>query len=525
MSRHRNLDEFKDFVSAWSSKTVGGTSLDALLAVDGIPLSWFYRPILYSSLLPRPFATIDDLRQARKISALAAWKTALCSYGYRKYLSGSDIIKRSISTQKKYSLSAKPRILLLTFTNHLGKETFRLGKIGPLISAQGTADPLVLVADPFSHCSLRKILASDHTLYHYYTAEILQKATNLAVQRSQQWSSIPADQKTRVFTYHGQDFYPFLRRHLDFLYSQEFISLVLRHYYAFQKALEEENVQAIILTSQNNIIEKCLIAAAQARKIPVIVVQHGIGLGYLPTLDTPPHVYFAVFSQKYKQGLVEQGLSKKNVLVTGPIIFDGIERFISPRKRKEKSILLATSPIVEDRFLEKETYFSRISKILSELKKRDPTITIIIKLHPRERYRERYGRALQESGLSGMITAVLNRDEHYALIAQSGLVITFGSTVALEAMIIGRPTLTIDLFDGKNPLNDTLRSTAATTVVHYAQDLGEVAASLLRAGLLSAESDRKAKKFVQQLCHKTDGKASERVVQYVYRLMGLKLSL
>lgn len=525
MSERKNPDEFKDFVSKWPSKTVNGVPIDTLLAVDGISLSWFYRPILYSSLLPRPFATIDDLKTARKIPA---WKTALFSYGYKRYILWSDLVKRSVHSrsvhsQKTSSASSpappKPRVLLLTFTNHLGKETFRISKIEKNIAQRRDVEQFVLVADPLSRCSIRKIRASDHTLYDYYTAEINGNAKRLATGLSRQWRSIPSSDKTEMFTYQSQDFYPALCSNLDFLYSREFITLVLTHYYAFQRVLDEENVQAIVLTSQNNIIEKCLIAASITKKIPVVVVQHGIGLGSLPTLDTPPNVYFAVFGQKYRRDLVDHGIPEKNILVTGPIIFDGIENHISSRKKNEKVILLATSPIVEDRFLEKEAYFLRIRKILSDLKKISPTL--VIKLHPREKNQKEYEQILQEVRMFGKITSVIDRDEHYTLIENSDLVITFGSTVALEAMIIGRPTLTINLFDGKNPLNDAIHSSEATTVVHYAKDNGDAAASLLTAGFASAEASRKAREFVQEICYKTDGKASERVVQYVYGLMKL----
>ncbi|HIG93956.1 TPA: UDP-N-acetyl glucosamine 2-epimerase [Candidatus Woesearchaeota archaeon] len=519
MSRDKNLDEFKDFIGKWSSKTVKGVPVDMLLSVDGIPLSWFYRPILYSSLLPRPFATIEDLKTTRKIPA---WKTALFSYGYRKYVSWSDLVKRNVHSQKISSAPShfrtKPRVLLLTFTNHLGKETFRIGKIEQSIAQQSKAEPFTLVADPISRFSIRKISASDHTLYNYYTKEIIRKAGHLATQLSQQWRAISLSDKTKMFSYQSQDFYPYIHPNLDFLYSLDFITLVLTQYYAFQRVLEEENVQAIVLTSQNNIIEKCLIAASITKKIPVVVVQHGLGLGSLPTLDTPPNVYFSVFGQRHKNELISQGVSKNNIFVTGPIIFDGIEKFISSRKKNGKALLLATSPIVEDRFLEKNAYFSRIRKILSDLKKINLVITL--KLHPREKHQAEYEQILQEVGMSGKVTSIINRDDHYMLIENSDLVITFGSTVALEAMVIGRPTLTINLFDEKNPLNDAIRSAEATTVVHYTSDIGAVAAAQLVSGA-SAEASRKAHEFVQELCYKIDGKASERVVQTVYNLMKL----
>ncbi|HLD00359.1 MAG TPA: UDP-N-acetylglucosamine 2-epimerase [Candidatus Nanoarchaeia archaeon] len=514
MGKYNNQDEFKDFVSKWSSKTVNGVPIDTLLAVDGIPLSWFYRPILYSSLLPKPFATINDLKTTRRIPA---WKTMLFSYGYQKYIFWSDLIKRSVPPKIVSSAISKPKVLLLTFTNHLGTEIFRISKIEQNISKHSDAKPFVLVADPLSRCSIKKIRSSNNTLYNYYTKEIIRNAKRLATKLSGQWRSIPTAKKIEMFTYQSQDFYPFIRYNLDFLYSSEFITQVIKYYYSFQRAIETENVQAIVITSQNNIIEKCLIAASIKKNIPVIVVQHGIALGFLPTLDTPSNVYFAVFGRKYQKDLIDHGIPEKNIFVTGPIIFDGIEKFIAPLPKNEKAILLATSPMVEDRFMEKEAYFLRIKKILYDLKKINPTI--VIKLHPREKNRSEYEQILEESGIPGKVISDTNRDEHYGLIEHSNIVVTFGSTVALEAMIINRPTLTIDLFDTQNPSNDVIRSADATTAVHYTRDIGDVAASLLTAGFFSAEASRKADEFVQDICYKIDGKASERVVQCVYSLM------
>jgi hypothetical protein len=505
------VNELKDFVSDWSKKKSSETDFDQIFRIDGTPLSWFYRPILYSSLLPPPFTTIDDITNNREINSV---KIKAFSYCFKKYLTLNDTIKRGASLiKKKKEDENKEKVLFLTFTNHLGKDTesiFRVGKLIKKFENDNHYQPFVLVVDPISRLSLKILNQCDHALYNYYDSHIIRKAKNRAKKLALRWKNISIKQKEQMLLFHGKNLFKPLKNNLDFLYSKEFITAVIRYYLSFRKIIRNNNIKSIVLSSQNNIFEKSLIAAANKENIPVFIIQHGIGLGSLATIDTPKNVKFAVFGEKYKRDLQQWGVDAKNIQITGPIIFEGIESFIKKKEIPKQRILLATSPLVEDRFMNKEEYFLKIKRTLTYLKKLE--LKIIIKLHPREKYQANYEEIVKELDLTAEISCAVDRKTHYGLIQNSDLVVTFGSTVALEAMIIGRPTLTIELFDGINPTNENVRNPKATTIVKYDQDILQAAKKVI------SENDiEKGRNFVEQLCYKIDGKAIKRITHFIYQ--------
>ncbi len=548
------LSEFKQFLSDWSRKEVKGEKINNLFPLGGFPLSWYYRPILYSSLLPPPFVTAAGFFSGKGAGRRDRNKLKLYSFAFRKSLLMRDFLhhflrrkvrrKAGLGAEKKLSKGSAPstpgKILFLTFTNYTrdnikdNSPSFREAKIMELIEKEGKYEPLMLAAEPLSSFSPRKIRRLSHTLYDYYTDETRRKAKEKAREFARRWREICPEEKKRILSFAGRDVFRYYRENLDFLYSEELIFTVARLYYAYLSLLKEEKIKAVVLSSQNNLIEKSLVAAAFAEDVPVFIIQHGIGLGAYPTIDTPDNVKFAVFSERYRQELSALGIRKENIEVVGPIIFDGIEKFAGRKdvhlNRREggRKVLLATSPFVEDRFLEKEEYFRKVRRLLKELKMTASQITI--KLHPRERYRKEYQRMIDElsrpAGLSSAnlpaanpppvgLSQVIDREEHYRLIWESDLVVTFGSTVALEAMIIGRPTLTVELFDGINPTNEKVRHPEATTMVRHDGKIREEAGRLLEEG-----EQKEPGKLVADLCYRPDGKASERIVDFIYRCIG-----
>lgn len=521
MNNDLNKDQLKEFISNWSTKVIDETNqtkFDHIFTIDGTPLSWFYRPILYSSLLPRPFPTVSDILEKRKISPI---KINIYGFLLRRYLVMNDWIKRKIISKNHFpTVNNKEKILFLTFTNHLSEDTksvFRMDNIIQKIKEGTSYEPLLLKVDPISSLSLRKIRKSSPSLYQYYDRAILEHSKKESKQLSLRWKALAEKEKKRLMRF-SQDvednLYSYLQASLTFLYSPEFINAVWKYYLTFRKIIAQDTVQGIVLSSQNNIFEKCLLAAASKEKVPVFIIQHGIGLGTLPTIDTPKKVKFAVFGEKYQQELIKLGVDKNNIAITGPIIFDEIVPLLDKERKKSlhPQIILATSPFIEDRFMEKVAYFEKIEKILQGLYTWDQKARVTIKLHPREKNKKEYERIFIKLGKIGTMTSEVDRTKHFTLIKNCDLLITFGSTVALEGMIMQKPTLTIELFDGDNPTNKLIIRSGATPVLKYDQNLAKALPNVF----LNQSYQKKAAAFVHSLCYKIDGKAAERISQHIH---------
>ncbi len=70
--------------------------------------------------------------------------------------------------------------------------------------------------------------------------------------------TVQEEAKKEFLSYKGKDIYSKIRHNLDFLYSREFISSTIKYYRTFKKIIKEENIKGVVLSSQNNIFEKCL---------------------------------------------------------------------------------------------------------------------------------------------------------------------------------------------------------------------------------------------------------------------------
>lgn len=506
------LEELKEFVSNWSAKMINGQQFDQQFKIGSFPLSWFYRPILYSSLLPKPFPTTADLLKNQETPLI---KLKLWSGLFKNCLRANEHLKSVLRKHKSGQppSSGNPKVLFLTFTNHISDDQnlFRINKIVEKMKQEKKYEPFLLVVDPLSRLSVKKIRGCGKALYDYYDEAIKIKSRNESLRLSQAWKILSQDHKRAMLRYQGRDLFTGMRLSLDFLYSREFMEQTIKFYFTFRKIIELENIKAVVLSSQNNIFEKGLIAASADKNIPVVVIQHGIGLGTLRTIDTPENVKFAVFGNRYKEELIKLKVKPDNIQVTGPIILDEIDKYIQRKANSGREILIATSPFIEDNFLEKGQYFARVRKIIQELSAVSPSL--VFKLHPREIHQKEYQKIVEELGINAVITNQVDREKHYQLITDCDLLVTFGSTVALEGMIIGKPTLTVDLFDSLNPTNMLIINSGATTVAKYNQNL-----AILAKGLLVHDPyQEQAKEFVESLCYILDGKASQRIVNYIYQ--------
>ncbi|KKS76297.1 MAG: DNA-directed RNA polymerase subunit beta, partial [candidate division WWE3 bacterium GW2011_GWA2_42_9] len=217
-----------------------------------------------------------------------------------------------------------------------------------------------------------------------------------------------------------------------------------------------EEIKVIVLTSMNGLLDKCAMAAAKQFQTSCLIIQHGTGKFYDGQLANPEPIgnsKLLVFSDFYKKQFVDSGVAEDNVIVVGPVVLDEVvdelltaSAGLEDAQKKEKTILFATSPLVEDNLISKDAYFGRMAKILSDLKKIDGSV--ILKLHPREKHAGMYRKIMQDLGFKDIIILQnTTRKEFYGLMRGCDSFLNLGSTAAMEAIILDKPVVTIDIQD------------------------------------------------------------------------------
>ncbi len=425
--------------------------------------------------------------------------------------------------------NGRPKILFLGFTNQIYFSSVekipKLEKVVETVEQDGQYQPFILIADLLSSLRLRTLRRCQHTIFDYDQEDLSKKNKKKAEELHQAWKNIPREIKESWLQFKGKSYWELVGSSFDLLYSKQFIFAVLYYYEHFKMVLNRENVKAIVLTSQNNIFEKSIIAAAKQNNIPVLIIQHGIGLGMFRNIDLIHQEKFAVWGEYFKRSLLHLGLKERNVLVAGNVALD----WILEEKRGgflSKHILVATGPFVEDRLIAKEEYFESIKKIVGELE-RLKDYTVIFKLHPREKYSFRYQEILRGKDNFTLIKKT-SQAEYSLLLRQAALIITFGSSITLEAVALGKKALLLDIFNDKNILPSLIPSLSSVPIIGWKEFTSSAVTRLLpeKEAETSPEKggdfkrDQIQSDDIKNYLYKTDGRTYQRIVEEIYNLAG-----
>lgn len=295
------------------------------------------------------------------------------------------------------------------------------------------------------------------------------------------------------------------------------------------KITEHEKPASLVLIDEYNPIGRSVVTAGKLSHIRTIAMQHGAISTIRPSYVHPGNEisdtgdyhtpYYplpditAVFGPYYMNLLMNIGNYKADSLrVTGSVRYDTV-----PEKKKQlnsrdtllklgldpdrKMILFTSQPIDQE---EKDKIFAALEKAVSEV----PDCQLVIKLHPAEMYPS----GVPSQGPGGKVPVVKDIDI-YEIINSCDIMLTAFSTTAMEAMILDKPVITINL-TGKPDMMPYAKSGAAVGVYSY-KDLSAAINSVLTDSNLRDELSRNSKEFIYQHLFRTDGKATERVAAII----------
>ncbi len=263
-------------------------------------------------------------------------------------------------------------------------------------------------------------------------------------------------------------------------------------------------------------------ASALAKKynIPTVACSAAIETGnsrsYMKHLHADKK---AVMGEIIRNLYVQSGVEPERIVVTGVAHFDQLfDRNKEQDKQvlakggldpNKKTILFTPNPNIITSGETKEMLTGVISAVL---KMND--VQLVIKVHPRENaepYQE-----MAEKYRDSRIHVVKDTDL-YALISSCELLITKYSTTALEAMMIDKPVVTINLSGQPTPV-PYAEEGAALGVYRY-EDIEQ---AILKA-LDDEETRNRLKagrdKFVRRWAGEPDGKAAQRIVMFMKEMI------
>src|SRR3989344_7579079 len=304
-------------------KAFDDQEFDAVFQIDGLPLSLFYKRLLSFHTIPPQFQTKQlVLKYLNKEEIKYNQEIDKKRKRLQKLHFINEKVKISLYGNKKINISPeKPNVLFVTYLDHSNQEgeIFRLNNLIKLVKEEPLLHALTITATPLSkkfYSAIKKQYHCENNFYHFITTENKEKAKKLAKELSQKWRSLTEDDKINLCK--NPKLWNCLRYPFEFYFSYEFMYSLILCYLTYLEVFKSNNIKAAVMTSQHNIYERCLSAVASQKNIPVILIQHGSGLGALNPELLPPY-YIAVFSDYYRQLLQEQNVAKEKITETGPL--------------------------------------------------------------------------------------------------------------------------------------------------------------------------------------------------------------
>jgi glycosyltransferase involved in cell wall biosynthesis len=226
---------------------------------------------------------------------------------------------------------------------------------------------------------------------------------------------------------------------------------------------------------------------------------------------------FAVFGEKIKDIFMGSGIDPLRIVVTGAAHYD---RLFNRNREQDEHTLRGYGIEPEDRialFAAQPSPFSEVEDMLSGIigaVRNTEDMRLVVKVHPDD-----------DIALYEMITGkyrdtkinVLKDIDLSVLISHCELLITKHSTTALEAMMVDKPVVTINLTGEPDPI--TYAQEGASLGVYHKDDIKP---AILKA--LHDENTRRRLKaarltFVRNWAGEPDGRASQRIISLMKEMI------
>ncbi len=301
----------------------------------------------------------------------------------------------------------------------------------------------------------------------------------------------------------------FDRRKLKYLFLIYFPEMI-RYIEIVNNILSVEKPKLLAVMNEITTLGNIAVHIAKQKGIKTLCIQHG-AIGNDPGSFVPVSAdKVAVWGNSSKEILMKEGTTEERIVITGAPQFDNL-----------KSINYnLTDEIINEIYLDKsKKYVLLTSQNLPNMKetvrhlcralKSIPNVQLVIKTHPAEYSTKKYKNIMKEFGIKGVVT----KKYLYPLMKECSVMITISSTTGLEALIMGKPLITINL-SGKPDVMPYAESGAAIGI-YKPENIMPALKSILEDQAVRKKLAKKAKMFIYEQCYKLDGKASERIVNLI----------
>lgn len=253
----------------------------------------------------------------------------------------------------------------------------------------------------------------------------------------------------KIFSICGFTFWPSIKKYFISTCNKRFKE-ALRRIILSKDFFEKNKINLFITMYDMGFEERAIISVAQNLGVPGILLQHGIYpqneyiKQFIPIAGVIPHLELkeAVWGEKIKNYLQDMNIPEKNIILSGSLRHD--DYFKKIEKKSSNKILLATNVIIGWDFNGFDTHvhtnYQNNVKEICTIANNIPKKELVVKLHPGKSPIDNIEKVI--SDVDPKISVFKTGNIANYLYDSEVLISTDWSTVLLEAMILGIPTIT-----------------------------------------------------------------------------------
>lgn len=454
------------------------------------------------------------------------------------------IIEGKEETQRKILFASSLREQVVTDPIS-GEKRMEDSVLGSVVSELGKdeANEIVFLRESIGSFRLRlpKDVYHGRVLYKsreaYLTPKICKAVSVETRLLREKWSQLRNDNSfMELSIYKGVNLWNIARDELErtFLLA---LQNIVKYIELSKEIMKVEHPDIMVIANELSPLNKALVVACNLRGTPVLAVQHGVIIAVKDVLIYYPSIHedlnekpskrftfpqkFAVYGECTKEVLVKEigypfeerivitGQPKYDVLAKAGEIFDR-ERFCADWDiNPDKKIVLIGSQTFHIAG-NKDIFFRTIFHALKE----DPQIQMVIKPHPTEQ--EEWHKELKKEMDVNAVLLPRKANTIEALYACDALM-TFYSTIALEAMMLGKPVITVNLTNQPDPV--PYAQSGAAFGVYKTEDIAPAVREVLENPETRKQLEIGRQEYLYKQFYKLDGQATRRVVELVYKMI------
>jgi hypothetical protein len=284
---------------------------------------------------------------------------------------------------------------------------------------------------------------------------------------------------------------------------------------------KKEKIDLLLLTEEDAPFSKIMVKFAKKFDIPSIVLLHGIPAGEI-MFGTPEASYFLVFGEKIKAWFLKNQKrykkSKTKVEVVGCPRYDLFKENLNFSKSKQILYAMEVAPPLErvaDTHFSQKNQEDALKMIIQTLKKDFPKYHLIFKARPKWDLIGLPEKICKKENFHNF--KVLETGNNTDLINSSDLVVINHTTMGLEALILGKPVISVSFkeFDFVNPYKNSSLMDISYNRMQFKNSVEKI---LKQKKDVKSKQKENLAKFVL-----LDKKSTKRAVNFINSILNVKL--